>query len=90
MPEDWTPGDPLSQWCHDEQHADCGHWIGNHGNLLTALVGAKSKAILCQCLCHQDCPTAVGTKITQETWIDGCTCPGASSAKESFSRRRGV
>ena len=79
---DWTIGSDLSQQCHYVKHQTCAHWMGLETNVIKMLRGQGPEAILCQCICHEECPVAGVRTVEQSQWMSACTCPGSGPVKD--------
>jgi len=70
----------LSPHCRDETHLSCPHaWASG-----VRLAGRNrgSHEVMCICECHCACPVFARESVSDEDWLSGCTCPGATSRKE--------
>jgi hypothetical protein len=78
--------EPNGHWCQSEMHASCPHKVGGGVRLFGGKNGAF--ALLCNCVCHSACPLATRSQVTDEDWIQECTCSGGDSLREIQNRVR--
>ena len=70
----------LSPHCRDETHLSCPHaWASG---VKLARRNRGSHEVMCICECHSACPVFGRESVSDEDWLSGCTCPGATSRKE--------
>jgi hypothetical protein len=80
MPLDKGPRIDTSQYCIENDHANCGHSFASRGRFIGKQ--PEANAVLCQCACHSICPIAGDECVPNEVWLSLCTCPGAVDRKE--------
>jgi hypothetical protein len=71
----------ISPLCADGDHADCGHKFA-----VAASPFRSSRAVLCICDCHSNCPLAGRSEVPEEMWFAGCVCAGSDGWRESKVR----
>src|SRR6185437_14264003 len=79
VPVEKGPRIDTSQYCNENDHANCGHRFASRGRFIGKQ--PEANAVSCQCACHASCPIASDEYVPTGKWISVCTCPGAVEAK---------
>lgn len=93
MGEPRGPTATLTPACMSGAHSDCAHRLGFMGlHLSLDADGKKSERTTrrCRCSCHEACPLASHREdvVSEATWRETCSCPGAPADWSKLDERR--
>lgn len=77
----------LTAACQEGEHEACPHVVGFGAVFLARKKRRGPSVVLCQCACHEQCPTPRDRFVSRDVWRSACTCPGAEEYGQGLEHR---